>query len=282
MISSRPVRSAIVGFGKDSGADADGGAGAAMLHIDDDASSEASEDGRVEAYRDKFGGKQVNLHSKQFHRRRRNRLTAQCWWHGRATRRRGVVKQGTRSDSLCVQQGAVASSAWTAEADGLADEVMAADALDTDDGDSSLSEDSSGGGSESGDSSGGSSSSADEAEEADGEDAAAEGKGADAALRGENSRGKQGGGAGSAKSKRSVRRYFQDEDSSVQPRVQCRLAAAVLCLLGCGAGFQGKVLSAKCPACRACLSSCVCVCLPATGNVQALRWHRPLRPRLRQ
>jgi hypothetical protein len=149
---------------------------------------------------------------------------------------------------MCVQQGAVASSAWTAEADGLADEVVAADALDTDDGDSCLSEDSSEGGSESGDSSGGGSSSADVAGEADGEDAAAEGNGADTTLRGENSRGQQGGGAGSAKSKRSVRRYFQDEDSSVHPRVQCRLAAAVACLLGCGAGFQGKVLSAKCHA----------------------------------
>ena len=73
MISSRPVRSAIVGFGKDSGADADGGAGAAMLHIDDDASSEASEDGRVVAYREKFCGEQVNFHSKRVHRRRRNR-----------------------------------------------------------------------------------------------------------------------------------------------------------------------------------------------------------------
>ena len=48
-----------------------------MLHSDDDASSEASEDGRVEAYRDKFGGKQVNLHSKRFSKRLRNRLPAQ-------------------------------------------------------------------------------------------------------------------------------------------------------------------------------------------------------------
>jgi hypothetical protein len=140
---------------------------------------------------------------------------------------------------------------------------VAADALDTDDGDSCLSEttlvdlellaqcdafeDSSEGGSESGDSSGSSSSAADDdAGEADGEGAAAAGKGADAALRGENNRGRQGGGAGSAKSKRSVRRYFQDEDSSVHPRVRCRFAAAVACLLGCGEGFQGKVLSAKC------------------------------------
>lgn len=108
---------------------------------------------------------------------------------------------------------------------------MAADALDTDDGDSCLFED----GSESGDSSGSSSSADDDdAGEADGEGAAAAGQCADAALRGENNRGRQGGGAGSAKSKRSVRRYFQDEDSSVHPRVRCRFAAAVACLLGCG------------------------------------------------
>ena len=82
-----PVRSAIVSFGEKSEADADGGAGAAMLRSNDDASSEASEDGRVEAKRDKFG-KQVNFHSKRVHRWRRNRL---------------VVLHGTPSDSLCVQ-----------------------------------------------------------------------------------------------------------------------------------------------------------------------------------
>ena len=69
-----------------------------MLRSDNDASSEASEDGRVVAYRDKFCGEQVNFHSRRLHRRRRNRLAAH-----RSCRQAPVVMQGKRIDSLCVQ-----------------------------------------------------------------------------------------------------------------------------------------------------------------------------------
>ena len=181
------------------------GAGASVGSDADGASSVASDDGRLEAYRGKFG---------EVSARRALPITWQTSLGPAARACRGAARRVTPG----ALQGAVTGSAWAAEADALAGEdALAADALDSDaSGDSCEGSEDSSGSEEDDDSDSGGASSADGEDRAAGGEGAAAGKGA--ALAGEDTR-----GGGSAKSKRSARRYFEDEDSSVPLLLKCTL-----------------------------------------------------------